>query len=114
MIVWSRPFDRPPGTVFCAVHDVDASVHTLCNGRWRPDARDEIRWEVDEEERCGACDVMSREPRVRRDAKPANALQPAAAGSPCSRATSTPSLRSPSRTPPPSPTTATRRRMTTR
>lgn len=55
MTVWSRPSCAPPGTPFCAVVDVGASIVTACAGRWQPSEGDEIRWSVAEGERCGGC-----------------------------------------------------------
>jgi hypothetical protein len=55
VIVWSRPVVAPPGTPFCAVLEVGASVRTACGGRWEPSYEDEIRWRVAHTERCGGC-----------------------------------------------------------
>lgn len=55
MIVWARPECAPPGTPFCVVVKVAASVHTACGGRW--DARDPRAEHRDPpaDERCRAC-----------------------------------------------------------
>jgi hypothetical protein len=82
VIIWSRPIVATPGTPFCAVVGVDASVHTACGGRWEPSREDEIRWRVAHGERCGGCVreiVVGRVGEsVYRDPKPENAIQPAA------------------------------------
>jgi hypothetical protein len=62
VIIWSRPVVAPPGTPFCAVVEVGASVRTACGGRWEPSYEDEIRWRVAHGERCGGC-VRQIDPR---------------------------------------------------
>jgi hypothetical protein len=82
MIIWSRPAVATPGTPFCAVVEVGASVRTACGGRWEPSYEDEIRWRVAHGERCGGCVrevVVGRAGEGGyRDLKPDNVIQPAA------------------------------------